>query len=48
MLFNPKIRKNSMYKVNFVIQTKEFVEKHRTKVGKNTHFHLDFVIGFPL
>lgn len=37
-----------MRKVNFVIETKVIVEKYRTKVGKNTHFHLDFAIGFLL
>ncbi len=37
-----------MYKVNFVILLQVNVEKYRTKVGKNTHFHLDFAIGFQL
>lgn len=37
-----------MRKVNFVIETKVIIEKYRTKVGKNTHFHLDFAIGFLL
>ena len=37
-----------MHKVNFVILLQVNVEKYRTKVGENTHFHLDFAIGFHL